>query len=408
MKYNLKTLEDIDFSRKKVLLRVAYDITLARDGGMLVVPTDARIRATIPTIEYLLEKHCSIALLSWLKRPAGKVVDDLRMKPIAARLSELIDRPVVSLPDCVGPEVKNHIANMKPRDIVMLENVRFHPEEERGDNDFARELVEGLQVIVYDAFGQAHRVHSSTTGILQYLPAVAGRLFVREIEHLSNLLDNPSHPFVAVMGGAKISDRIGVMKSLIHKADKVLIGGALANTFLLAEGKPVEKSLVEDIFVDEARGKKQDYLAICRNLMEEAGAKLQLPIDLLAAPDINSEETRVINLDQNEALPKNWGYYDIGPRTAEVYERLLQGAKLVFGNGPMGYFEKPQFAAGTRKVAEAMVASGATTVIGGGDTESMVGRFNLQGKFTHVSTGGGAALEFLAGKEFPVMKYLIK
>lgn len=408
MKYNLKTLEDADVRGKKILLRVAYDITLAEKDGHWMVPDDTRIRATISTINYLLEKGCSIGLLSYLRRPGGKIIEGYRMKPVADKLSQLLGRPVKALTDCVGPEVQEEVKNMRPGDIMMLENVRFHTEEELGDQKFARELCAGFEFIVYDAFAQAHRVHASTTGILQELPSVAGFLFVKEIEFLSKILENPARPFVAVMGGAKISDRVGVLKNLVGKADQILIGGALANIFFKAKNIAIAKSLIEDVYVDKARGEKQDWVELCKKLLANAGNKFQLPIDMIAAEKPENGDSRIINLDQGEEIPDGWLFYDIGPRTIELYRKILLHARMLFANGPMGLFEEEQFAVGTKKVAEAMIASGATTVLGGGDTESIVERYGWQGKFTHVSTGGGASLEFLAGKEFPVMKYLVK
>ncbi|OGE76472.1 MAG: phosphoglycerate kinase [Candidatus Doudnabacteria bacterium RIFCSPLOWO2_01_FULL_48_57] len=404
---NLKTLKEADVRGKKVLLRVAYDITLQKKDGQMIVPDDARIRATIPTIEYLLGQGCSLGLLSWLKRPGGQVVEDMRMRPVAERLAKLLGKPVKTVLDCVGPEVQDVVANMQPGDIVMLENVRFHPEEEKADGTFAKELTAGFDLIVYDAFAQAHRIHSSTTGILEHLPSCAGLLFEKEITTLSHLLENPDRPFIAVMGGAKISDRVDVMQNLIELADKILIGGALANTFFAAKGMAVEKSLVEDVYVNAAKGEKQDYQEIARKLMEKGAEKIKLPIDMLSAPSPEGE-VKVINVDQGEALPKNWAYFDIGPRTIALYNQILKDSKMVFANGPMGLFEQEQFAGGTKEVAESIIRSGATSVIGGGDTESIVARYGWEGKFTHVSTGGGASLEFLGCREFPVMKYLTK
>lgn len=389
---------------KKVLLRVAYDITLAEVDGRWIVPDDMRIRATLPTIEYLLQEGCSIGILSWLKRPGGKVVEEYRMKPVAEKLSELVKKPIKALSDCVGEEVKKEIVNLEPGEIIMLENVRFHPEEEVGDLKFAEELTRGFDFIVYDAFAQAHRIHASTTGILQFLPSAAGFLFVKEITSLSKLLTDPARPFVVVMGGAKISDRVDVMQNLIDKADVLLIGGALANTFFASQGRSVGKSFVEDVYVNVARGEKKDYQAIARNLAENK--KLHLPVDLVAAPDPESSQFEIVNLDKKEVIPSDWAFYDIGPRTIELYSKILKDAKMIFANGPMGMFEYEPFAVGTKKLAEAMIESGATTVIGGGDTESIASRWDWEDKFSHVSTGGGASLEFLAGKKFPVMKYL--
>lgn len=408
MKYNLKTLKGTDVKGKKILLRVAYDITLEKQGSEWVVPDDLRIKATLPTINYLLEQGCAVGLLSWLKRPGGKIVPDLSLQPVARRLSKLLGRPVEMLKDCAGPEVLDRVRNLKPGEIVMLENVRFHPEEEKADPKFAKALTDGFELIVYEAFAQSHRVHSSTTGILENLPSVAGKLFIREIETLSKLLENPDSPFIAVLGGAKISDRVDVIDNLLKKADRILIGGALANTFFAAQGVPVGRSLVEDVYVNAAKGEKKDYLALARILLEKGRGVLELPVDLAAAPDAESADIQVVNLAKGESIPQGYSFYDIGPATLAKYEEIVSKAKTVFLNGPMGFFEKEQFAAGTKKLAEVIIASGATSIIGGGDTESIVGRYGWEGKFMHVSTGGGAALEFLAGREFPVMKYLIK
>ena len=405
---NPKTLKDTDVAGKKVLFRVDYNVTIIKEGDKSSLLDDMRLKATLPTLNYLLNQGCSVAVLTYLKRPGGKIVEEYRLKPVADRLSQLVGRPVKALNDCVGSEVEAEVRAMKPGEIIMLENARFHPEEEVGDEKFAKDLTQGFDVIVYDAFAQAHRIHSSTTGILQNLPSVAGFLFEKEIKYLSQVTENPQQPFIVVLGGAKISDRVGVMQNLINKADTMLIGGALANTFFKAQGLNVGKSLVEDVYVNAAKGEKQDYLQIARDLMAKAKDKLKLPLDMLAAADAKSSDIKIINLDKGESLPADWLYYDIGPRTVQAYRQILLKAKMVFFNGPMGLFEVEQFAAGTKKVAEAMLESGATTVIGGGDTESIVAKYGWEGRFTHVSTGGGAALEFLAGKEFPVMKYLVK
>lgn len=414
----LKTLEsgDFDVRGKKVLLRVAYDITLAYEHGKWVVPDDTRIRATLPTIQYLLDQGCSIGFLSWLKRPGGKVVEEYRMAPVAEKLAELVGRPVECLRECAGSVVEDRIRRMQPGELVMLENVRFHPEEEKNDPVFARQLVRGFDCIVFDAFAQAMRIHASTVGILPLLPSAAGFLMVKEIEQLSRLLQQPARPFVGVLGGAKISDRVDVMQNLIRQADALLVGGALANTFFAAQGLPIGNSLIEDTYVNAAKGDKKDYQEIARMLMR-AGSdlvqvngslihKLQLPLDMLAARHEASTDVLVVNIDQGEHIAPGWAFYDIGPRTVELYQKVLRHAKTIFSNGPMGLFERPQFAEGTKQVAEGIIASGAVSVLGGGDTETIVDRWGWQGKFTHVSTGGGAALEFLAGHEFPVLQYL--
>lgn len=408
MGYNLKSLKDIDVRGKKVLLRVAYDITLAKQGDEWIVLDDLRIKATIPTIQYLLDQGCALGLLSWLKRPAGKVNPDLSLAPVAKRLGELLGRQVEMLTDCAGEEIENRVFGMKPGDIVMLENVRFHPEEEKNDPGFAKKLTKGFDFVVYDAFAQAHRIHASTTGILENLPAVSGFLFEKEINFLSPLLEDVKHPFVVVLGGAKISDKIETMQNLVEKADSMLVGGALANTFLLAEGHKVGKSFVEDIYVNIAKGEKQDYVKMAGEILAEDQGKVKLPIDFFASSSPDSLTREVINIDQGEEIQEDQGFYDIGPRTIKLFEGVLRGAKTVFMNGPMGFFEKEPFALGTKKISEAIIQSGATSIVGGGDTESIVSRYGWEGKFSHVSTGGGASLEFLAGKEFPVMKYLIE
>ncbi|MDP3740786.1 MAG: phosphoglycerate kinase [bacterium] len=408
MNLNLKTLKEVDIKGKKVLLRVAYDITLQKKDGAWIVPDDLRIRATLPTINYLLEQNCSLGILSWLKRPAGKVDPDLSLSPIAVRLSELLSRPVEMLPDCVGPEVEKRVSNLEPGEIIMLENVRFHPEEEKNDPEFAKQLTAGFDFIVYDAFGQAHRIHSSTTGILEILPSAAGFLFEKEINFLSELLQDAKQPFVVVLGGAKISDKVETMRHLLGLADKMLIGGALANTFMLATGQPVGKSSVEDIYVNVAKGEKKNYVDLAKEILEDSKGKVLLPLDFFAAASPNDEKSSLVNIDQGEKIPSDKGFYDIGPRTINLFEDILKEAKTIFMNGPMGFFEKEIFATGTKKISEAVYQSGAVSIVGGGDTESIVSRYGWEGRFTHVSTGGGASLEFLAGHEFPVMKYLIK
>jgi phosphoglycerate kinase len=402
----LKILEQAEIKGKKILLRVAYDITLQKSSdGSFFVPDDARIRATLPTIKYLLEKDCALGIMSWLGRPGGKVVPELSLKPVAIKLEELLENPAKFLNDCRGVEVEQEIQNLAPGEIVMLENTRFHPEEELGDPEFAKALVKGFDLIVYEAFAQAHRVHASTTGILQNLPAVAGFMFAKEIDTLSKLLADPKQPFVVVMGGAKVSDRIEVMQNLLPLADCLLVGGALANTFFASQGKKVGASLVEDVFVNQARGQKKDYQALAKTLL--ANSKILLPIDLVAARNPDSLDQKIIDLEKGEVISEQWAFYDIGPKTIEAYQSVLHGARTVFWSGPMGLFEKESFALGTKKIAEAIIGSRAISIIAGGDTEMIVSRYGFEGKFTHVSTGGGAALEFLAGKELPVMKYLV-
>lgn len=423
----LKTLKDFDVTGKKILLRVGYDFSLKEVNGKLVAPDHARIRATIPTIEYLLEKGCSIGLLSWLKRPAGKVDEKLRMKPVAEKLSEILGKSVEALSDCVGNEVENKIRSLQPGEIVMLENVRFHNEEETYTTEatrdelsekFAKDLTAGFDCIVFDAFAQAHRKSASVVGICKYLPVVAGFLMQKELEYLSKITDNPERPFVAIIGGAKISDKVDLLKLFLNKADCLLIGGALANTFLKAQGIEVGKSLVDDPSVDAAKGDGFDSTVAAKEILEVGTGtlsladaqvdKVQLPIDFVAALTPDSNETVVVNVDKGEIIPEGYSFLDIGPRTQDLYSRALKGARLIFANGPMGFFEKPAFEAGTKKVSQGIIESGAISILGGGDTESVIAKFSMQGKFTHVSTGGGSTLEYLVGKEFQVLKYLTK
>ncbi|PIY95693.1 MAG: phosphoglycerate kinase [Candidatus Kerfeldbacteria bacterium CG_4_10_14_0_8_um_filter_42_10] len=417
--FNKKTIKDIDVSGKRVLLRIAYDITPKEVDGKMVIKNDARIRATLPTIEYLLERNCSLVLLSWLKRPGGKVVEEYRMNPVAEKLAEILGRPVKKMDDCVGPEVEKAVKAMRPGEIIMLENVRFHPEEEKEDPAFAKQLADLGELIVFDAFAQSHRVHSSTTGILKQKEAVAGFLVEKELNVLSALLENPKRPFVVVLGGAKISDKLDTIINLLDKADALLIGGALSNTFLKAKGVNVESSFIEDVYVNIAKGEKKDYLTLAKELLEKTSGQktsfkdipdlkfLQLPPDLAAAEKIEENvASKVVDLTEGETLPPGWTYLDIGPKSAELFSQAIQQAQTIFWNGPMGYFEIDEFAKGTEKVANAIVESKATSVIGGGDTEKIVKMFKLGGKFSHVSTGGGASLEFLAGKKLPAIELL--
>lgn len=409
---NLKTIRDADIRGKKVLLRVAYDITLKNVGGKWIVPNDARIRATLPTIKYLLRKNCSLALLSWLKRPRGKVVEKYRMDPVAKRLSELINKPVKKLDDCIGPEVEKAVSGLKPREVVMLENVRFHPEEESADQEFAKKLAALCDLIVFDAFGQAHRVHSSTTEMVKFKPTLAGFLLESELSSLKSLTENPKHPFVLIIGGAKISDKIGVIENFLPLVDKVLVGGALVNNFLNSQNIPIGASLLEDIFIDQARGEKKDPSVLAGDILKKAqgwkNVEVVLPSDMVAASEISQKaESKVINLANSELIPDPWSFVDIGPATREKYQAIIKEAKTVFWSGPMGVFEMEGFARGTEDIARAVSRVKGTTVIGGGDTEKVVDMFSLAGKFTHVSTGGGASLELLSGKELPAVKAII-
>ena len=379
-----KTVRDIEVEAKRVLVRVDFNVPLA--GGR--VTDDTRIRAALPTINYLLDHRAKVILMSHLGRPKGKVVGELRLDPVAERLAELLDRPVRKLDDCIGPEVEAAVAEMQPGDVILLENTRFHPEERANDPAFARKLASLADVFVNDAFGAAHRAHASTVGVAEYLPSVAGFLMEKEIAVLGQALAAPEHPFVAILGGAKISSKIGVIDNLLTKVDGLLIGGGMANTFLKAQGHEVGQSLVED-----------DSLDVARETLERAGKKLTLPVDAVVADRFDAEaDSKVVPVDQ---VPNDWLILDIGPGTVELFKRELAGARTVVWNGPLGVFEFPRFAAGTEAIARFLADLKATTIIGGGDVVAAVGQAGVADRIAHVSTGGGASLEFLEGKVLP-------
>jgi phosphoglycerate kinase len=381
---NKKTIRDIDVKGKRVLVRVDFNVPL-KDGS---VTDDTRIVAALPTINYLLEKGAALILCSHLGRAKGKVVPELRMDPVAARLSELLGRPVKKLDDCVGSAVEAAAQAMKPGDVILLENTRFHAEERANDAGFAKQIAGLADIFVNDAFGAAHRAHATTVGVADYLPAVAGFLMEKELEFLGKATSDPERPFVAILGGAKISDKIGVIESLLARCDRLLIGGGMANTFFKAMGFEVGDSLVEE-----------DVVATAKSLLEKAGSQLVLPVDAVVADAFdNDADSKVVA--PNEVAP-GWRILDIGPKTVQTFESALGGAKTVVWNGPMGVFEMPAFAKGTFAVAEALAKLDATTIIGGGDSAAAVKQAGLADKMSHVSTGGGASLEFLEGKTLP-------
>lgn len=388
-----RTIRDVDVAGRRVLVRVDFNVPLDEQGR---VTDDRRIRESLPTVRYLLDRGASVVLMSHLGRPGGRVVESLRMVPVGERLAQLLARPVQVLPDCVGPEVEAAVARMQPGDVALLENLRFHPEEEANDPDFAARLARLADLYVNDAFGTAHRAHASTVGVARYLPAVAGLLMEKEIRYLSRLLENPDHPFVAVLGGKKVSDKIGVLSNLLERVDAVLVGGGMAYTFLKASGHRVGRSVVEE-----------DKLELARDLMARArarGVELVLPEDVVAAEGPSADAPRrVVPADE---IPEGWMGLDIGPATARRFAQVVEGARLVVWNGPMGVFELEPFAEGTRRVAEAVARCRGTTVVGGGDTAAAVDQFGLLEHFDHVSTGGGATLEFLEGRELPGIQVL--
>ena len=381
------------WAQERVLVRADLNAPLeGAPGGAQRVADDARIRASVATIRYLLDNGAAVAVCSHLGRPKGQRVPDLSLAPCAARLSELLGQPVELLPDCMGSEVEARVRALQPGEVVMLENLRFHGEEEANDGAFADRLAAGFTRYVNDAFGAAHRAHASTEAVARRLDPTAGLLLAREVEVLGGLLDNPDAPFVAVLGGSKVSDKLPLIENLLDRADRILIGGAMCFTFLKALGDPVGTSLHED----------EDAQALALRLLDRAGkvnCTLQLPTDILVADRFDaSAELQVVPSDE---IPDGWMGVDIGPRTAEAYREVIMGAGTVFWNGPMGAFEIPPFAEGTRAVAEAMAASPASTVAGGGDSGAALGDMGLADQLTWVSTGGGAALELMEGRVLP-------
>lgn len=377
-----------DWTGARVLVR--SDLNAPLEDGR--VTDDARIRASVPTLERLLAAGAGVAVCSHLGRPKGRRVDDLSLRPCADRLGELMGRRVELLDDCVGDAVAARVEALAPGELVMLENLRFHPEEEANDPAFADRLAAGFTHYVNDAFGAAHRAHASTEGVARRLPARAGLLLAREVEVLEGLLTSPRHPFVAVLGGSKVTDKLPLINSLLERCDRVLIGGAMCFTFLAAQGENVGASLHED----------EDGQAMARELMETAvrlNCALQLPVDVLVADRFAADaELEMVPTDD---IRDGWMGVDIGPRTSASYREAIAWASTVFWNGPMGAFEIEPFADGTRAVAEAMAESSGSTVVGGGDSGAAVGQFGLAERYTHVSTGGGAALEMLEGKTLP-------
>jgi phosphoglycerate kinase len=394
---NKKTVRDVDVSGRRALVRVDFNVPLAdgTDFGELsrAVADDTRIRAALPTIQYLLENDAAVVLMSHLGRPKGKTAPELRMDPVAARLSELLGRPVQKLDDCVGPQVEKACAALKPGEVALLENTRFHAEERANDPDFAAQLAALGDLYVNDAFGAAHRAHASTEGAARAISArggeaVAGFLLEKELHFLGQAVENPVRPFVVILGGAKISDKIGVIERLLGLCDRLLIGGGMANTFFEAMGFEMGDSLVEEDAVETAR-----------DLLERGKGRLVLPVDVVIADAFENEaERKTISPDQ---VPPGWRILDIGPKTIGTFQSALEGARTVVWNGPMGVFEMPNFAKGTFALAEILADSGAITIIGGGESAAAVRQSGLADRLTHISTGGGASLEFLEGKTLP-------
>ena len=382
---NKKTVRDIDLKGKRVLMRVDFNVPMA--SGL--VTDDKRIKAALPTIQYVLDQGASLILMSHLGRPKGKGFEpEFSLKAAAEVLAKLLGKSVQMAPDCVGPEVEAMARALKPRDVLMLENTRFHKGEEKNDLDLAKQMAALGDVYVNDAFGSAHRAHSSTEGVARFLPAVSGFLMEQELEYLGRATDNPAHPYVAILGGAKVSDKIAVIENLLTRCDTLIIGGGMANTFLAAKGYNMQDSLVEAGSVEMAKG-----------IMVKAGDRLMLPADAVVADKFDAEAaSQVVELDK---VPAGWRVLDIGPKSIARFGNVLKTAKLVVWNGPMGVFEFPKFAEGTFAIARLLATTGATTVIGGGDSASAVKKAGVAKQMTHVSTGGGASLEFLEGRMLP-------
>jgi phosphoglycerate kinase len=390
---NKQTIKDIDFKDKKVIVRVDFNVPLDDD---LHITDDIRIQAAIPTIKYLLENGAhKVILMSHLGRPKGKVVESMRLNPVATRLTELLNEGVLKVDDCIGDEVREAINISKDR-VILLENLRFYNEEEANDPKFAKQLASLAEVYVNDAFGTAHRAHASTEGITKYLPAVAGFLLEKEINYLGKAVTDPVKPFVVILGGAKVSDKILLVENLLAKADAILVGGGMAYTFLKALGKPIGNSICEN-----------DKIPVAKEILKKAqsrGVAIELTDDYVIVKDFNDASTKKYSDD----IPDGWESLDIGKKTREKFKKILTSAKTVIWNGPMGVFEKDEFAEGTKEIAEHLAGlKNATTIIGGGDSAAAVKKFGLEEKMTHISTGGGASLEFLEGKALPGVSALL-
>ena len=395
MNYNKKTILDVDVAGKKILLRCDFNVPQDKETG--AITSDKRIVAALPTIRYLLEKKAAVIACSHLGKPKGEWKAKLSLAPVAQRLSELLGQEVIFAKDIVGEDAKAKAAALQGGQIMLLENLRFDPREEKNDPSFAEELASMAELYVSDAFGTVHRAHASTAGVAAYLPAVSGLLVAKELEVMGGALNNPKRPFVAVLGGAKVSDKIGVINNLLDKADTIIIGGGMAYTFAKAQGGSIGKSLCEEDKLDYAR----EMIAKA----EKNGVKLLLPSDTMAADDFSNDAKRQVV--STMAIPDGWEGMDIGPDTIRTFCDAVKGAGTVVWNGPMGVFEFENFAAGTRAMAQALADSGAITIVGGGDSAAAVEQLGFADKITHISTGGGASLEFLEGLELPGVACLL-
>ena len=383
-----KTVEDIDVAGKRAFLRVDFNVPMDKTGA---ISDDSRIKACLPTIKYLIDHNTQVIVCSHLGRPNGKVVESLRLAPVARRLSEIIGKPVQALKESIGPEVQAAVSKLKDSEVVLLENIRFHPEEEGNDTNFAKALSHFAAVFVNDAFGASHRAHASVVGVAKYLPAVSGFLMEKEIEALSGALENPQRPFAAVVGGAKVGGKLAVLENIISKVDALLIGGGMAATFIKGKGYSVGASKVE--------GDKLDYVKQLMQKAQSLDVRLLLPQDVIAAEKLEAgSAAKTVPINE---IPDGWVAADIGPITIEEFSHELKRCKTIVWNGPVGVFEIPEFANGTQRLARVLADMKATTVIGGGSTAEAVVEMGLADKMSHVSTGGGASLEFLEGKALP-------
>lgn len=387
---NKKTIEDIDVNGKKVLMRCDFNVPQDENGN---ITDNRRIVSALPSIKYLIEHNAKVILCSHLGRPKGEFKEKYSLKPIAEELSKLLGKEVKLAKDVIGEDAHNLANNLKDGDVMLLENVRFHKEEEANDPEFAKKLADMAEIYVNNAFGTAHRAHASTAGVASYLPAVSGFLIKKELDFMGSALENPERPFVAILGGAKVSDKIGVIENLMEKVDTLIIGGAMAYTFLKATGKNIGNSLCED-----------EKLELAKNILEKAkqkNVKLMLPVDNIEAKSTDDEVTKIV-----EDIEDGYAGFDIGPKTIEMYEKELESAKTVVWNGPLGMFELEKFANGTMSIARKLAELDAITIIGGGDSASAIEKAGLSDKMSHISTGGGASLEFLEGKKLPGIEVL--
>ncbi|AAS44142.1 MULTISPECIES: phosphoglycerate kinase [Bacillus] len=385
---NKKSIRDVDLKGKRVFCRVDFNVPM-KEGK---ITDETRIRAALPTIQYLVEQGAKVILASHLGRPKGQVVEEMRLTPVAARLGELLGKDVKKADEAFGPAVQEMVAAMNEGDVLVLENVRFYAGEEKNDAELAKEFAALADIFVNDAFGAAHRAHASTAGIADYLPAVSGLLMEKELDVLGKALSNPDRPFTAIIGGAKVKDKIGVIRHLLDKVDNLIIGGGLAYTFVKALGHEIGLSLCEDDKIELAKEFMQ--------LAKEKGVNFYMPVDVVITEEFSeTATTKIVNID---SIPSNWEGVDIGPKTREIYADVIKNSKLVVWNGPMGVFEMTPFAEGTKAVGQALAdAEGTYSVIGGGDSAAAVEKFGMADKMSHISTGGGASLEFMEGKELP-------